>query len=449
MLKNTKTLFKVSEENFAQESKENHFLLSEKERKIYNKWRMRILLSVILGYATFYLCRQNFSMIMPAFMQEFGYTKTQLGFVLTIASVVYGVGKFVNGYLSDRSNARYFMPIGLFCSAIITFFLGFSENLSFLCVLWIMNNWFQSMGWPPVAKMLTHWFAPKELGAKWAYASASHQVGGAFALVISGYLVSDFGWRFAFFVPSIIALLVSYILFNRLRESPKQLGFPMVELYKDQKINIKNEEQDNLNTIDIIKRVFFNRNMWYICFANMCLYIVRLGVIFWAPLFLKEFKNIQINEAGWYVAAYELAGLFGGVLAGLVSDKIFHGQRGSVGMIFMIALSLAILIFWQIPADYTFLNGLLMVLMGFFVYGPQILAGVASADFASKKAIGTANGLVGTMGYVGSGISGICVGLISDNWGWNAVFMFFIIASLVGGWFFYLTLERKIKSQTK
>ena len=445
MLKTGSQTFEAYEKDHSYEQ-ESSFLFSEKERKVYNKWRVRILLSVILGYATFYLCRQNFSMIMPAFMEEFGYTKTQLGFVLTVASVVYGIGKFVNGYFSDKSNARYFMPLGLFCSALTTFLLGFSESLIFLGTFWIINNWFQSMGWPPVARMLTHWFAPKELGAKWAYAAASHQVGGAITLVFTGYLVSDFGWRVAFFIPAVIALLVSYILFNRLRESPKELGFRPVELYKAQKISKKDGERDTLTTVEIIKKVFLSRNMWYICFANMCLYIVRLGVIFWAPLFLKEYKNMAISEAGWHVAAYELAGLFGGISAGLVSDKIFRGQRGPVGMVFMIALACTLCIFWQIPADYMLLNGLLMILMGFCVYGPQILAGVASADFASKKAIGTANGLVGTMGYIGSGISGVCVGMISDNWGWSAVFMFFIIASLFGALFFYLTWERKASS---
>lgn len=437
------TFFNVAGVNL---DNQEDFLSSEKNRKIYNKWRLRVLFSVILGYATFYLCRQNFSMIMPAFMEEFKYTKTELGFVLTLASIVYGVGKFVNGYFSDRSNARYFMSLGLFASGVTTFFLGFSDSLFFLGTLWVLNNWFQSMGWPPVARMLTHWFAPKELGTKWAYGAGSHQVGGAITLVFTGYLVSDFGWRTAFFVPSIIALIVAYILFNRLRESPKELGFPSVELYKDQVIDKhKEKEQDNLSTFAIIRKVFLSKNMWYICFANMFLYTVRLGVIFWAPLFLKEFKHMSISESGWYVAAYELTGLLGGVSAGFISDRIFKGQRGPVGAAFMLGLACSVLVFWLAPADYLLLNGLMMVLVGFFVYGPQILVGVASADFASKKAIGTANGLAGTMGYVGSGISGVCVGFISDNWGWDAVFVFFIIAALLGGVCFYLTWDRKKK----
>lgn len=418
-------------------------LFSSSDRKIYNKWRMRVLISVIVGYATFYLCRQNFSMIMPALMEELNYTKTELGFILTTASVVYGVGKFVNGYFSDKSNARYFMAIGLLCSAITTIFLGFATSLPFIGILWVLNNWFQSMGWPAVARILTHWFAAKELGLKWAYGATSHQVGGAITMIFSGYLVKDFGWQTAFFVPGLIAALVSFVIFHRLRESPKEVGLLPVELYKAQIMDkIATPENDNLGIKEIFHMVFANKNIWFLCFANMCLYIVRLGVIFWAPLFLKEVKSMDITEAGWQIAAYEIAGLFGGITAGWISDKIFNGQRGTIGMLFMISLALSLVIFWLAPADSSFLSAAIMISMGFFVYGPQILVGVASADFASKKAIGTANGFVGTMGYVGSGISGICVGYISDHLGWGAVFGFFVISAVVGSLFFLLTTRK-------
>ena len=413
--------------------------MSMPERKIYNKWRLRILISIIFGYGTYYLCRQNFSMIMPAFMEEFGYSKTQLGWVLTSASIVYGIGKFVNGYISDKSNARYFMVIGLICSAIITFILGFSDNIWFLAFFLIINHWFQSMGWPPAARMLTHWFAPKELGTKWALGAASHQIGGAITLVFSGYLVANFGWRYAFFIPSIIAIIIAVILFNRLRESPKELGLPLVEAYKGDEDFEEDISEDHLTSMEIFRKVFVNRNMWYICFANMCVYIVRIGIIFWAPLFLKEFKNISLEHAGWQVAAYEVIGLLGGFSAGWVSDKIMGGQRGPVGALFMICLAIALIMFWKMPESYIYFSTLALILVGFFVYGPQVLVGVASADFVSKKAIGTANGLAGTMGYVGSGLSGICVGALIDNWGWSSAFIFFISSALIGAIFFMLT----------
>lgn len=412
------------------------------ERKTYNKWRIRILSAIIIGYGTYYLCRQNFSMIMPAFIEEFGYTRTQIGSILTIASVVYGIGKFFNGYASDRSNARYFMTAGLLLSAIITFILGFTESLIFLGVFWSLNNWVQSMGWPPAARMLTHWYSPRELGTKWALGAASHQVGGAITLVFSAYLVTEYGWRYAFFVPAIIASLVAIFLFIRLRESPKVVGLPPVEAYKgDCTYNEDEIEKDHLSTEEIIQKVFLNRKIWLIGFTNMSIYIVRIGFIFWAPLFLKEFKNISLLDAGWQVAAYEVTGLLGGFCAGWCSDKIFNGQRGTVGAIFMSCLTVTLMAFWYVPSDYNFLGVILLILTGFFVYGPQVLIGVASADFASKKAVGTANGFVGTMGYLGSGLSGICVGAIIDNesLGWMGAFAFFTVAAFIGAILFFLT----------
>lgn len=427
---------------------ESDVFMTVAERKIYNKWRLRVLVSIIFGYGTYYLCRQNFSMIMPAFMEEFGYSKTQLGWILTIASIVYGVGKFINGYFSDKSDARYFMVIGLVGSSIATFILGFADSLYFLAVFLILNHWFQSMGWPPAARMLTHWFAPHELGTKWALGAASHQIGGAITLIFSGYLVANFGWRYAFFIPAIIAFIIAFILFNRLRDSPKQLGLPLVEAYKGDETFEEDTSEDHLSTMQIFGKVFANRNMWYICFANMCVYIVRIGIIFWAPLFLKEFKNISLTHAGWQVAAYEVIGLLGGFAAGWISDKIMGGQRGPVGAFFMLCLAIALTIFWYIPEGYVYFSATALIMVGFFVYGPQVLVGVASADFASKKAVGTANGFAGTMGYVGSGLSGICVGTLIDNWGWGAAFGFFIAAALVGAMFFMLTWHGVNKSKS-
>ncbi len=417
----------------------NLSFMSMRDRKIYNKWRLRILSFIIIGYGTYYLCRLNFSMIMPSFMEEFSYSKTQMGTVLSIASIVYGIGKFANGYISDRSNARFFMPLGLFFSALITVSLGFIDGLVFFGCLWVLNNWFQSMGWPPSARMLTHWFAPQELGTKWALGAASHQVGGAITLVFTGYLVADFGWRYAFIVPGIIAICMSLILYNRLRESPKVLGFPSVEAYKGNEQHSEDFNANNLPSIEIFRQVFFNKNIWFLCFANMCVYIVRIGIIIWAPLFLNEFKNVSLTHAGWQVALYEVSGLLGGFTAGWLSDKVFKSQRGPVGMIFMFFLALTLCLFWQMPIGYEKLSSIAIIFVGFFVYGPQVLIGVASAEFTSKKAIGTANGLVGAVGGVGSALSGYCVGWLIDTYGWSYAFIFFILAALLGSLLFYLT----------
>ena len=405
--------------------------------KKYNSWRIRILYSIIIGYATFYFCRQNFNIAMPVLIDSFGTSKTQIGWILSTASIVYGVGKLCNGLLSDRSNARVFMVFGLAAVGAITLLLGFSTSITALGILWIINNWFQSMGWPPATKMLTHWYAQKELGMKWALGTTSNQIGGAIAMVVCGYLVEAYGWEMAFIVPGIVALLVSIFLFNRLRNSPQDVDLPVVEEYKECEIIDLNP--NSLLTHELMKMVFYNRQIWYISLANMCVYIVRFGIIFWAPVFLHELKGASLSSAGWQVAYYEILGLIGGITAGWMSDKRFKGKRGPVGAIFMFFLAISLILFWLIPNDYNVLSVIALALAGFFVAGPQVLIGVATADFTNKKAVGTANGFAGLFGYIGSALAGICVGWIVDNVGWNGVFMFFIISSFLGVIFFILS----------
>ena len=404
----------------------------------YNSWRIRILYSIIIGYATFLFCRQNFNIAMPALLDYFGTTKTHLGWILTASSIVYGVGKFCNGFISDRSNARIFMVCGLVAVGILTFLSGFASTITLLGILCILSHWFQSMGWPPATRMLTHWYASKELGMKWALGSTSNQIGGAFAMIICGYLVDVYGWRAAFFVPGIIALLISIFLFNRLRNSPSEVGLPIVEEYKECDI-LSASAYNRLLKTQLLKLVFFNKLLWYVCLANMFVYIVRAGLIFWMPMFLHEQKYLSLSQAGLQVAAYDVLGLAGALAAGWVSDKIFHGRRGPVGTIFMVILPLMLVLFWQIPNKYTLLSMITLALTGFFVAGPHMLIGVATADFTSKQAVGTANGLSGLFGYLGSALAGVCVGWIVDNWGWDGVFLFFILSSILGSAFFALT----------
>jgi phosphoglycerate transporter family protein len=414
--------------------------------KSYSYWRLRILYSCIIGYATFYLVRQNFSMAMPAIGSEFGYNKTELGWIISSFSVIYGIGKFLNGYLSDRSNARHFITFGLLGSAAISIAMGYSSWIILLACLWAVNGWFQSMGWPPCARMLTHWFSPRELGTKWSIWSSAHQIGSAAIGLLAAFLIENYGWRSAFFVPGIIASLVAIFLFNRLRDNPKDLGFPPVEEYKNDATHELAESNDKISLKDAWNLVFRNKWVWYFTLANLFLYIPRMGVLNWAPTFLKEFKGVSLVIAGGQIAVYDIAGMVGGVAAGWLSDRYFAGRRGPVATIYLLLLAVSVLVLWKVPAGHPMIDAISLMCAGFLVSGPQVLSGIALADFASKRAVGIATGLQGFMAYVvGSAISGAGVGKIVDLWGWGAGFTCFIISTLIAAVFFALTWKLRAK----
>ena len=275
-------------------------------------------------------------------------------------------------------------------------------------------------------RMLTHWFSPTELGTKWAFTSIAHQLGGAVIVFMSSVLIEYYGWQSAFFVPAILVLGVACFLFNRLRDTPQSIGLPSIEQHHGLVKTPQTEEEENLPSRELIRIVLSNRLLYYVCMANMFFYIVRLGIVNWAPTFLRELKGASLLASGWQVIGYDLAGIFGGIAAGWVSDRYFSGRRGPVSVIYMTLLIVCLSYLWWVPAGNQLMSALTMMVLGFLVYGPQVLAGVATADIASKKAVGIAHGLSGTFGYLGVALSGICVGWIADNYGWNGGFMFFI-----------------------
>ena len=418
------------------------------EGKSYSYWRLRILYSTIIGYSAFYLVRANLAIALPGMREEFDYTRAETGFVVTIYSLIYGLGKFFNGYFSDNSDARYFMSIGLFCSALLSAFVSISTGLVFLSIVWACNGWAQSMGWPPSAKLLTHWFSSKEIGTKWSIWSCSHQIGSAAIAILGGYLIHQYGWRSAFTVPAIISSVISLFLFNRLRNKPTTVGLPEVEIYKDEERLIPaNTNNEKLTIKEIINLVLTNKLVWYVSLANMFLYIPRMGILTWAPTFLSEFKGADILLAGSQLAIFDIAGIPGAIIAGWFSDKVFKGKRGTVATVYLILLALSLVVLWQTPKGYHLLDTIALVFAGFLVAGPQVLAGIAIADFASKKAVGVATGFMGLITYMfGAAMSGLGIGRLVDIWGWDVGFIVFIVSALVAAMLFLLTCKTSNKN---
>src|SRR5277367_4443964 len=88
-------------------------------RAQFRRWQFRVLLASIVGYALFYFVRGNLPMAMPDMKKTLGLDNEKLGLFLTLHGLLYGVSKFVNGYLGDRSNARAMMVVGLAGSAVL------------------------------------------------------------------------------------------------------------------------------------------------------------------------------------------------------------------------------------------------------------------------------------------------------------------------------------------
>ena len=428
--------------------RKNKSQYSDSCNKVFAYWRLRTMYSIMIGYAAFYLVRQNFSIAIPAICSDLHITKSSIGMVISIAAILYGVGKCFFGMVGDRYKARNVMGIGLLFSAFMNICMGFSSVIPAFAVFWSLNFCFQSMGWPPCAKLLTHWFSPTEIGTKWALWNTSHQIGSAMIVSAAPFILMHYGWRYVFFIPGIIAILLALFLFNRLRDTPESLKLPSVEKMTGlasvaQSSKWETEEDVKLTYLETLKMALSNKLVWFVALANFFVYICRMTFLNWGPTMLLESKGSSLTGAGLQMVAFDLAGMFGGIFAGYLSDKVFKGRRGPVASLCMIVLAALVSMLWLAPKDSHVISSICMLCIGFLITGPQILIGVAAADFASKKAAATASGFTGTLGYAGTAFAGFGAGYLADNYGWNAVFFATIVAALGSAIFLILTWNKK------
>jgi phosphoglycerate transporter family protein len=409
----------------------------------YRRWQKRVLVSSIIGYATFYFVRKNLSIAMPAMEKSLGIQKTQLGLFLTMHGLLYGVSKFANGFLGDRANARVLMVTGLTVSAILNVLFGFNSTVIALGVIWTLNGWFQGMGFPPCARLLANWFSPKELATKFSLWNMSHPIGGGLIVIICGYLVG-IDWRLCFFVPAGIALVCAGFLWLTLPDTPPSVGLPEVAGTKEEAPGRPAEDKTNREFRALVfRRVFRNKYVWIVSFANFFVYIIRYAVLDWGPTLLTESKHIRITHAGWMVGGFEFCGLLGALLGGWLTDKWFGGRAVRVCLIYMMLAGVSVFLFWKVPGQSELTTAVLLGAAGFFIYGPQCLLAVAAANLATKKAAATAIGLTSIFGYASTVLSGWGLGALVQHYGWDIAFQGLIIVAAFGSVLFALAWPAK------
>lgn len=398
---------------------------SQQVDTLYRYWRIRIFYAMFLGYAIYYFTRNSFTFAMPGLMQELHFDKSQLGILATVFSLTYGISKFVSGFLSDRSSPRYFMALGLFATGIINILFGLSSSLLLFVLLWGFNGWFQGCGWPPCARFLMHWYSHSERGAWWSSWNASHNVGAFLIPWIVGAVSQEFGWRYAMYVPGIFAIATSFFLINRLRDTPEAIGLPPIEKFRHDYLDPAHpdEEERELSAKELlVDYVLKNPYMWILGIAYFFVYVVRIGISSWTALFLIEERGYSLLGGSGIASLFEIGGLVGSLTAGWTSDYLFAAKRGPVNVIYAFGMIGAIILFWFIPQNNPLLDSIAVFLLGFTIFGPQMLIGMAAAELSHKEAAATATGFVGFIAYLGSASAGYPLGRIIDGWGWQGFF---------------------------
>ena len=456
--------------------------------KRFKSWQMRTILVSMIGYAIYYFVRKNFSIAMPGLTAQYGISNTSFGIVIGIGSLIYGLSRFINGFIVDRFSARVIMALGLLLCAASNLMFGFGVNISswitghdggpdfinmlimLMAVTIVLNQSFQGVGYPPCARLLPSWIHPSQLATKMSIWNTSHSIGAAAAVVVCGYIMGTMGqdlshdpevvntiaknlgldpsdsehlktimsyathwdaWKWCFWIPAGIAVCGALWLYFGLRDDPRSVGLPELSGTSTGKSDVKGDKAPS-RAAYLKAMVWTNRWIWTLCIANVFVYVMRMGILDWGPKFLTEARNMSIEDAAWSVGAFEIFAIVGTIFAGWATDHIFKGKAHRMCFVCMAFAVIFMTVFILFPELPILVSTVVLAMAGFFIYGPQALIGIASANHATKEASATANGLAGIFGYFGSFVSAIGIGIVADRWGWNMVFYIIIAVGIIG-----------------
>uniref|UniRef100_A0A8C2YYT4 Solute carrier family 37 member 1 n=1 Tax=Cyclopterus lumpus TaxID=8103 RepID=A0A8C2YYT4_CYCLU len=408
----------------------------------------------------------------------------------------YAVGMYLSGIIGERVPIRLYLTVGMLTSGLFTCLFGLGyvyniHNLGFYIFVQVANGLVQTTGWPSVVTCIGNWFGKGRRGLIMGLWNSHTSVGNILGSLIAGYWVSS-NWGLSFIVPGLIIAVMGIVCFFFLIEHPNDLksmyahnsspsknvptrswngvnGQTEVYLqYKDNKTQVNYYYEDSVTTrksydtelllprdgvcvpmqpVVVVKRELEPSAISFmgalripgVIEFSLCLLFAKLvsyTFLFWLPLYITKAAHLDAKKAGDLSTLFDVGGIVGGILAGVISDKL--GKR---------ATTCAVMLLLAAPTLYGFSMiselglgptvGMLLV-CGCLVNGPYSLITTAvSADLGTHKslkgnarALSTVTAIIDGTGSVGAALGPLLAGLLSAG-GWDRVFYMLMTADFL------------------
>ena len=390
--------------------------------------RRRTLNWVPLGltYAFLYMARYN----MTALKTVGGISQQNFGHIDFWGSLVYGLSFLINGPLADRLGGRATILISAAGALAANALIGAlwmtgaidNESITALALLFTLNMYFQSFGAVSIVKVNASWFHLRERGT----------FGGIFGILISLGLYFAFDWgtmiasvacpscvahsdnvklpeptpdashglAWMFLVPAAILAVFWLLSFLFVRDTPSRAGLADFDVEDASSGQVETREP----AARVIVRMLKNPVILTIAIIELCSGFLRQGILKWSGDFAKGVgAGASYVYAHWGMVSC-IAGMTGGMFAGVVSDHLFQSRRPPMStVLYMIMLigSVAMIPLLGAPAAVSWIIAFMaMAIIG--VHG--MLSGVASQDFGGRLNTGVAVGLIDGFVYIGTAI---------------------------------------------
>ncbi len=354
----------------------------------------------------------------------------RLGFMASMGTAAYALGKFFSGALADTHGGRRFFLGGMAGSILFTVLFALSGGFPLFTLAWIGNRLFQSQGWAGLVRVSSRWFSYSTYGSVMAVVSLSFLFGDAGCRwTMSELLAHGVGWHGVFYFAAAALGVLFLVCLLLLRETPAERGLPAPEVNPRnvyaQNTDIDEQDADRNRKISAILRPLFTSvAFWLVCLLAFGTTLLRETFNLWTPTYFVQFVGLMPSVAASRSALFPLCGGISVLLGGFLSDKLGANGRNMLVVTGMSACTVCLVLLGRVPGHAgEWAPTLLVGLVGFTLLGPySYLAGAMSLDFGGQRGSATAAGIIDGFGYIAGWLSGVTVARISVKYGWSSAF---------------------------
>jgi sugar phosphate permease len=362
----------------------------------YRPWQVRIFAATWLAYAGYYFCRKPFYVAKADMGTALGFSSVELAHLGTAYLAAYAVGQFSSAWFGRQLGPRLLLVAGIAISVAANFTFGIANGFWTLLVFLSLNGMAQGTGWPGCIGSLAFWFRREQRGTVLGVWSTCYQVGSLVSTALAAYLLGRLGWRWSYFGGSLALLAIWAAVLALHPNRPETVGLPPIE-EEDRSGPAEGEDAGGLGwSRDVLVSVLI---MGVIYFT---IKFLRYTLWSWAPFFLRRNFGLGGDQAGYLSTVFEICGFGGVIVAGVVSDRVFHGRRAFLSFLMLALMTATFVLMATLGSKSVFFFALGMGLAGFMLFGPDsLVSGVGAIDVGSKRGALAAAGIINGMGSIG------------------------------------------------
>ena len=421
--------------------------------------RYLIVLMLFIASTFSYGDRVVLSIAGVALTRDLHLDALRLGYLFSGFSWAYVVAQLPAGGLLDRFGSKHVYGVSIVCWSICALLAGFTGYLPAVAAFYtlfalrLLSGLAQAPVFPGNGRIVAAWFPTAERGRASAIFNSSQY----FALVlfapIMGWIVHKWGWKQCFWFAGAIGLALSAVWFKVIYGVKTHPRISQVEIDHIEQggglANLDGKARAGGNTLTwaAVKWLLSNRMLAGIYLGQYCITTLTWFFLTWFPIYLSEARHMSIVKVGFLAALPALCGCAGGILGGVVSDRLLRAGRTlsfarKTPIVIGMSLSMT-----MIACNYVNTQTAVMLFMSlaFFGKGFGALGWTVISDTSPKGLIGLNGGLFNLIGNMAGVTTPIIIGYIVKRTGSFQDALIFVGATALLAIIAYLPIVGEIK----